>query len=53
MYTYQQFDVARSLWITYIIARVCINATECNTNNNINGCELVLEETHYNIYFVS
>jgi hypothetical protein len=38
-----------SLWITYIVADIHVHALK----NNINGCELVLEEAHYCIFLVS
>jgi len=37
---YQQFYRTRSFWITHIVADIGIHAPQ----NNINGCELVLEE---------
>jgi len=40
--------VSRSLWITYIMADVCIHAPE----NNIDSCQLVLEEVHYRTFLV-
>jgi len=38
-----------SFWIAHIVADIHVHALE----NNINGCELVLEEAQYHIFFMS